>query len=120
MGYTCLTAQINRAGLRYYSSRQGRSLGLCPKHTNIKKPRFYPTDNVGARWTVELQLTQGRLQHPSVLLTVAYGLDFSRVHQPPEVVLVIAAVEAQAEPRACQPHHGGDAGGGGVPGVLGF
>lgn len=75
---------------------------------------------MGAQWTAELQLTQWRLQHPSVLLTVSYGLDFSRVHQPPEVILVITAIEAQAQARARQTHHRGDARGRGVPGVLGF
>lgn len=119
VGYICLTAQANRAGL-HHRGRQVQSMGLCPKHRHIKKARVFPTDNVGTCWAVELQLTQWRLQHPSILLTVSYGLDFSRVHQPPEVILVITAIEAQAEACACQTHHCGNASGGGVPGVLGF
>ena len=35
VGYTCLTAQANRAGL-HHSGRQGQSMGLCPKHRNTK------------------------------------------------------------------------------------
>lgn len=76
VGYICLTVQANRAGLQH-SGRQGQSMRLCPKNINIKNPRVFPTDNVGACWRVELQLTQWRLQHPSILLTVSYRLDFS-------------------------------------------
>ena len=65
-------------------------------------------------------LTQRRLQHAAVLLTVADGVDLRGVRQAPEVVLVVGAVEAEAEPRPRQPHHRGDAGGGGVAGVQGL
>lgn len=96
----------------------GANHGPLPQAQLYKTPpSFSPTINLTL---TELQLTQWRLQHASILLTVANGLDLSRVHQPPEVVLVVAAVEAQAQAGARQPHHGGDAGGRGVPGVLGL
>lgn len=63
-------------------------------------------------------LTQRGLEHASILLTAADGLDLGRVHQAPEVVLVVAAIEPEAKAGACQPHHRGDAGGRGVAGVL--
>lgn len=69
--------------------------------------------NVSAR-----SFTKRGLQHPAALLTVANGLDLGRVHQAPEVVLVVGAVQAQAEPRPRQAHHRGDAGGRGVARVL--
>lgn len=62
--------------------------------------------------------TQRRLQHVSVLLAGSYWLDVQGVHQSPEVVGVVAAVEAQAEPDARHAHHRGDADGGGVPRVA--
>jgi len=65
-------------------------------------------------------LTEWRLQHASVLLTVAYWLDLRGVHEAPEVVLVVRPVQAQPQPRARQAHHCGDAGGRGVPWVQGF
>lgn len=40
-------------------------------------------------------LTQRGLQHVSVLLASADGLDVGGVHQPPKVVAVVAAVQAQ-------------------------
>lgn len=43
-------------------------------------------------------LTQRWLQHPSLLLTAAYGLDLRGVHQAPEVVLVVGPVQTQPQP----------------------
>lgn len=65
-------------------------------------------------------LTKRWLQHASVLLTVADWLDLRGVHQAPEVILVVGPVQAQPQPRACQAHHCGDAGGRGVSRVLGL
>lgn len=39
-------------------------------------------------------LTQGWLQHASILLTATDGLDLRRVHQAPEVVFVVTSIEA--------------------------
>lgn len=47
-------------------------------------------------WTILWTLTQRGLQHVSIPLTGSNGLDVQRVHQPPEVVGVITAVETQA------------------------
>lgn len=64
--------------------------------------------------------TKRRLQHASVLLTVSDWLDLRGVHQPPEVVLVVGAIQAQAQSGAGKTHHCRDAGGGGVPRILGL
>uniref|UniRef100_A0A803JMT1 Transposase Tc1-like domain-containing protein n=1 Tax=Xenopus tropicalis TaxID=8364 RepID=A0A803JMT1_XENTR len=44
-----------------------------------------------------LFLTQRRLQHVTLLLTSANLLNITRVHQPPEVILVIAAIQSQTQ-----------------------
>lgn len=65
-------------------------------------------------------LTQWGLQHVSVLLARSYGLNIRGVDQPPEVIGVVAAVQAKAEPDSCYAHHCGDADGGGVTRVASF
>lgn len=65
-------------------------------------------------------LTKRWLQHASVLLTVANWLDLWGVHQAPEVVLVVGPIQAQPQAWACQAYHRCDAGGCGVPRVLGL
>lgn len=68
--------------------------------------------------TLHTPLTQGRLQHAAVLLAVTHGMNLIvAVHQSPEVVLVVRAVQAQPEARPQGAHHRGDAGRGQVPGV---
>lgn len=54
-------------------------------------------------------LTQWRLQHVSIPLAGSNGLNVRRVHQPPEVVSVVAAVETQAQTSAHHAHDGGNA-----------
>lgn len=65
-------------------------------------------------------LTKGRLQHASVFLTVSDWLDLWGVNQAPEVILVVGPIQAQAQPWAGQTYHRGNAGGRGVPRVLGL
>lgn len=59
--------------------------------------------------TIQLVLTQWGLQHVSIPLAGSNGLDVRGVHQPPEVVGVVAAVQTQAETSAHHAHDGGDA-----------
>lgn len=64
--------------------------------------------------------TQRRLQHVSVLLAAADGLDVRGVHQPPEVVAVVAAVQTETQAHPGEAHHRGDAHRGGIARVVGF
>lgn len=68
----------------------------------------------------DITRTQRRLQHVSVLLAGSDWLDVGGVDQSPEVVGAVAAIQTEAEPRAHQAHHRGDAGGGGVTRVPGL
>ena len=54
-------------------------------------------------------LTQRRLQQAPGVLTVADGMQVSGVHKPPEVVLIIAAVQAQSQPRTLEVDDGRNA-----------
>lgn len=65
-------------------------------------------------------LTQRGLQHVSVFLTGSDGLDIRGVHQPPEVVAVVAPVQSQTQTDSGQAHHSGDAHGSGISWVVGL
>lgn len=48
--------------------------------------------------TLHSPLTQGRLKHAAVLLAVTHRMNLIvAVHQSPEVILVVRAIQAQAE-----------------------
>lgn len=66
-------------------------------------------------WILQFgELTQRWLQHVSVPLTRPDRLDVGRVDQPPEVVGVVAAVQAQTQANTHHAHHRCDADGVGV------
>lgn len=64
---------------------------------NLRHERLQEAHVLGLVMRRSVGLTQRRLQHISVLFTGADRLDVGRVHQPPEVVAVVAAVQAETE-----------------------
>lgn len=68
--------------------------------------------------TLHSPLTQGRLKHAAVLLAVTHRMNLIvAVHQSPEVILVVRAIQAQAETWPQGAHHRGNTGRGQVSGV---